>query len=152
VLLRSLGERFLGVPLVLRIAAAASLVIGIGFPLSTLYGGMVYNGLQMSHAERWNTGTAWAVLAASPLMLITGFGIFLARPWVRPVLVVLPFLQYLPFQVVHWVFGAPNPVPSLAFYLVSGAAWAVGAVAYLFWYGPAKRFFQDERALGRTIE
>jgi hypothetical protein len=140
----SLIERFRRVPALLRIAVAASLAIGIAFPFSTFFGGFNYNGVAMSPEELWATGTAWAVLAASPLMLITGFGILYARPWVRPVLVALSFLQYLPFQIAHWLFGAPNPVSSTTFYLVSCVSWALLTVAYLSWWAPAKRFFQTQ--------
>jgi len=139
---QSLLERFTRVPALLRLAAAASLAIGVVFPFSTFLGGFNYNGVAMSPAELWATGTAWAVLAASPLMLTTGIGILQARPWVRPVLVVLPFLQYMPFQIAHWVFGAPNPVTSVTFYLVSCVAWAVLTLIYLSRSEPARRFFQ----------
>jgi uncharacterized membrane protein YoaK (UPF0700 family) len=132
--LSQLKQRFSAMPWLLRTLVAASLGIGLGFSLLPLVPGASF-GLgerELTYQELWQTRVAFAVLAVGVLMLVVGLAVFLRKSWVRPVLVVLPFLQLLPFLAVHWLFGAPNPVSSPVVLGVSSIVWAVAAVVYLF--------------------
>jgi hypothetical protein len=136
------------VPWLLRITALASIALGIIFPAITLIPGADFNlaGSVMSHGEIWASGVAVAIMVVAPLMLAIGFGILLHRRWVRVPLILLPILQYLPFQAAHWLFGAPNPTPSIPQYVIFCVAWAAIASIYLFASSRAKRYFQSVRA------
>jgi len=136
------------VPWPLRTAALASIALGIIFPIITLIPGADFNlaGTVMSHEEIWAFGVAVAIMVVAALMLAIGFGILLHSRWVRMPLVVLPILQYLPFQAAHWLSSAPNPTPSIPQYAISCAAWAAITSIYLFASSTAKRYFQSVRA------
>jgi uncharacterized membrane protein YoaK (UPF0700 family) len=132
--LSQLKRRFSAMPWLLRILVAASLGNGVGFSLLPLVPG-VRLGLgerELTYQELWETRVALAIIAVGVFMLVIGVAVFLRKGWVRPVLVVLPLVQLLPFLAVHWVFGAPSPVASLPFFAVSAAVWAVLAAVYLF--------------------
>jgi len=126
---------FLGtVPFVLRIAAIASLVLGVVLVLSPLLPGMSFNvdGTLLDRVQMWETRVAYAMLAVGPLMIACGVGIFLRRRWSRFILLIMPVLQLLPFQIVHWLFGAPNPtVFSVLGLLVCVVVWFVGVALLL---------------------
>jgi hypothetical protein len=132
--LSQLKQRFSAMPWLLRILVAASLGIGLAFSLLPLVPGARF-GLgekELTYQELWQTRVALAVFAVGALMLVVGLAVFLRKSWVRPMLVVLPLLQLLPFLLVHWLFGAPSPVSSSVEFAVSSAVWAVVAVACLF--------------------
>jgi hypothetical protein len=94
----------------------------------------------------WASGEAIAILVSVPLMLAVGIGIVLRCRWVRLLLIVLPVLQYLPFQAVHLFFGAPNPTPSLLQYVLLCGIWMAVAVVYFSLINRAKRYFTSVRA------
>jgi hypothetical protein len=132
--LTELKQRFSAMPWLLRTFVAASVVIGIVFTVLPLVPGASF-GLgerELTFQELWQTRVAFALFAVGPLMFVVGVAVFLRMGWVRPVLVVLPLLQLLPFLVVHWAFGAPSPVSSMTIFAASCALWAVLAVLYLF--------------------
>ena len=144
-LLARLKERFSAMPWLLRILVAASLGIGLMFPLLPLMPGASF-GLgerELTNQELWQTRVAFALFAVGPFMHVVGLAVFLRKRWVRPVLVVLPLLQLLPFFVVQWAFGAPSPVSSPAVFAGSCAAWAVLAVVYLFGTRGAREHFAN---------
>jgi hypothetical protein len=143
--LAHLKQRFLEMPWLLRIVVAASLGIGVVFPLLPLMPGASF-GLgerELTYHELWQTRVAFALFAIGPLMLVVGVAVFLRKGWVRPLLVVLPVLQLSPFLVVHWTFGAPNPVSSPVQFAASCVAWAVLAVVYLFGTRGARAHFAN---------
>jgi hypothetical protein len=138
------------VPFLLRSIAMASFGIGIAFPLVAVIPGATFDffGDSLSWRELWQTRVAFALLATGPLMLFVAFAIFRRARWVRPVLVVLPILQSLPFRLVHWAFSAPNPIPSLQAYIFSSATWALVATIYLFGFNSVRAYF----ASGKTTD
>lgn len=143
--LDQLKQRFSAMPWLLRILVAASVGIGVGFSLLPLVPGASF-GLgerELTYQELWQTRVALAVLAVGVLMLVVGVAVLLRRSWIRPVLVVLPLLQVLPFLSVHWVFGAPSPVSSWALFAGSFVIWAVVAVVYLFGMRSARQHFAN---------
>jgi hypothetical protein len=143
--LSQLKRRFFAMPWLLRILVAAGLSIGLAFCLVPLAPKASF-GLgerQLTYQELWQTRVALAVIAVGVLMLVVGVAVFLRKGWVRPLLVVLPVVQLLPFLVVHWAFGAPNPVSSPVFFAVSTAIWAVFAVAYLFGTRSSREHFAN---------
>jgi hypothetical protein len=141
----SLVAQFQAIPSGLRILTAASLGVGAGFVALTLIPGATFtlSGTQLSWKELWDTRVAFATLLTGGLMFWTGVAILMRRRWVRAVLVVMPLLQILPFVAVHWVFGAPVPVPSTPFFLLSCAAWAVLATFYLFATRAPREYFKN---------
>jgi hypothetical protein len=90
----------------------------------------------------WETRVAVAMLVTAPLMLATGIAILRRARAVRLVLVILPILQFLPFQIVHWVFAAPDPVISTLFYVVACGGWALFAIVYLFIFHTPRDYFR----------
>ena len=136
------------IPRPLGVAAAASIVLSVVLLLTAILPGAGFNlaGTPLSHEAMWASGEAIAILVSVPLMLAVGVGIMHRCGWVRPLLVVLPVLQYLPFQLVHWLFGAPDPTPSLLQYAISCLAWSAIASIYLFANSTAKSYFQSVRA------
>ncbi|MFC5527827.1 hypothetical protein ACFPPA_18935 [Rhodanobacter ginsengisoli] len=136
------------IPRPLGVAAAASIVLSVVLLLTAIIPGADFNfaGTLMSHEAMWSSGEAAAILVSVPLMLAVGIGIVFRHGWVRPLLIVLPVLQYLPFQVVHWLFGAPNPTPSLLQYALGCGSWAAIAFVYLSVSVRAKGYFQSVRA------
>jgi hypothetical protein len=78
-------------------------------------------------------------------MLVIGLGILRRAGWVRLMLVLLPFLQMLPLQLVHRFFSAPDPTPwSFQTYLLSNGIWGLLAAAYLFGVRSARDYFSSE--------
>lgn len=142
-MLASLHARVGGIPLLLRLTAVASLVIGFVFPLLPFIPGLTFNvsGTTLSWNELWDTGVAFALLMIGPLMLTVGAGILHRRRWVRWLLVVLPVLQLLPFQIVHWLFRAPDPTPSLQSYVVLCVLWVVLVALYVFGRRSVRGYF-----------
>ena len=143
--LSQLRRRFSAMPWLLRTLVAASLGIGLGFSVLPLVPGARF-GLgesELTYQELWQTRVAFAVLAVGVLMLVVGLAVFLRKSWVRPLLVVLPPLQLLPFLAVHWLFGAPSPVSSPVFFTVSSAAWAVAAIVCLFGMRSVREHFAN---------
>ena len=141
----NLKQRFMAMPWLLRIVVAASLGIGVAFPLLPLMPGASFRlgERELTYQELWQTRVALALFAVGLLMLAVGAGVFLRKGWVRLVLVVLPVLQLLPFLLVHWAFGAPSPVSSPAQFAVSCVAWAVLAFGYLFGSRGAQAHFAN---------
>ena len=140
-----LKQRFLAMPWFLRILVAASTGIGLVFPLLPFVPGATFElgERQLNYQELWQTRVAFALFAVGPLMLGVGIAVFLRKRWVRPVLVVLPLLQVLPFWFVHWAFSAPRPVPSLALFAGQCVVWVVLTVVYLFGTRGAREHFAN---------
>lgn len=136
------------IPRPLGVVAAASIALGVVLLFSAIIPGAGFNlaGAPMSHEAMWASGEAFAILASVPLMLAVGFGIVLRHGWVRPLLVFLPVLQYLPFQAVHWLLGAPNPTPSLLQYALVCGSWIAVALIYFAASARAKGYFRSARA------
>jgi len=136
------------IPRPLGVTAAASIILGVVLLLTVIIPGADFNlaGTLISHEVMWSSGEAAAILVSVPLMLVVGIGIVFRHGWVRPLLIVLPVLQYLPFQVVHWSFGAPNPTPSLLQYALGCGSWAAIALVYFSFSVRAKAYFQSARA------
>jgi hypothetical protein len=130
-------------PWLLRILIAASLGIGLVFPLLPFVPGATFDlgDQQLTNQELWQTRVAFALFVVGPLMLFVGAAVFLRKSWIRPLLVVLPVLQLLPFFAVHWTFGAPSPVSSPAVFAGSCAVWAVITVVYLYGTRGAREHF-----------
>lgn len=132
--LSQLKRRFAAMPWLLRILVAACLGIGLGFTVLPFVPSATFNlgERQLTYQELWQTRVAFGVVAVGALMFVVGVAVLLRKSWARPMLVVLPLLELLPFLAVHWAFGAPSPVSSPAFFAGASAVWAVLAVAYLF--------------------
>jgi hypothetical protein len=137
--------RFNSTPLILRIVAAASLGVGAAFTVFPLVPSATFNlsGTEVSWQELWRTRLAVASIVVGGLMLWVGAAILLRRIWVRPILVVIPVLELLPFQIVHWWFGAPNPVPSISMYLLMCSTWSIIAAFYLFGTSGPRGYFEN---------
>ena len=136
------------IPRPLGVAAAASIVLSVVLLLTAIIPGADFNlaGTLMSHEAMWSSGVAIAILASVPLMLAVSIGIVFRHGWVRPLLTVLPVLQYLPFQAAHWLFSAPNPTPSLLQYVLLCGSWIAVALVYFSFSTSAKAYFQSVRA------
>lgn len=143
--LSQLKQRFAAMPWLLRMFVAASLGIGLGFSLLPLVPGASFGvgERELTYQELWQTYLALAVVAVGVLMLVVGLAVLLGKTWVRPVVVVLPLLQVLPFLAVHWLFEAPSPVSSPVVFAVSFAVWAIVAVVYLFGARAAREHFAN---------
>jgi hypothetical protein len=143
--LAQIKQRFSAMPWLLRVLVASSLGIGVGFSVLPLVPGTTF-GLgerQLTYQELWQTRVALALFSVGVPMLVVGVAVLLRKRWVRPVLVVLPLLQLLPFLAVHWLFGAPSPVSSSALLAGSFVVWAVVAVTYLFGTRSAREHFAN---------
>ena len=149
--LSQLKERFAAMPWPFRLLVVASLFIGIVFSFMPLVPGSTFgfNKRELSYSELWATRVALAVIAVGLLMLVLGVALFLRKTWVRPMLVVLPLLQTLPFLAVHWAFGAPNPVDSPAYFAGSTAAWALVAAVYLYGTRNGREHFANADCVGQ---
>lgn len=121
------------VPKLLRAGAIASLVLGMLAVVTPFVPGRFFEvgGIKLSRTELWATGVAFALFTVGPLMVALGLGIFHRRRWTRTVLLVMPILQTLPFQVVHWVFAGPKVVEDLVTVAIAYAVWFVVAALYL---------------------
>jgi hypothetical protein len=117
------------IPILLRICAMACVGLGILVTLIPLLPGSSFDvsGTKLTRAQLWETRVAFAMFAVGPLMFLSGLGIFRRRGWSRIVLLIMPVLQFLPFQIVHWLFGAPNPSASLLTYAISCGVWFIVA-------------------------
>jgi phosphotransferase system glucose/maltose/N-acetylglucosamine-specific IIC component len=141
-------ESLKNAPLLLRILALASLFLGVGFPLSAFVPGSSFNlaGTLLPHEQVWSSRVALAIFASAPLLFAVGLGILFRRRWVRWPLIVLPVLQFLPFQVAHWYFGAPNPTP-LFRHIFSNAAYGAQRPLLTSFFGRRQSsFFGEVRA------
>jgi hypothetical protein len=136
------------IPRPLGLVAVASIFLSVVLLLTAVIPGAGFNlaGTFMSHEAMWASGEAIAILVSVPLMVAVSIGIVLRCGWVRPLLIVLPVLQYLPFQVLHWLFGAPNPTPSLLQYALGCGSWTAIALVYFSVSVRAKGYFQSVRA------
>ena len=149
--LSQLKDRFSAMPWPFRLLVAASLFIGIAFSLLPLVPGATFglNERELSYSELWATRVALAVIATGLLMLVFGVALFLRKSWTRPMLIVLPLLQTLPFLAVHWAFGAPNPVDSPVYFAGSTAVWALVAAVYLYGTRNGREHFANADCVGR---
>jgi hypothetical protein len=127
----------------LRVAALASSFFAVLLPLTTVLPGSNFNlaVTQLSHDELWATGVALALIASAPLMSFVAAGITLAKPWVRPLLVAIPWLQYLPFQFAYWLGTGPDPTPSPTAYWFGCSAMSGLTLLYLLFSERARRYF-----------
>ena len=143
----SLSEFLKSTPWLLKITALAAFALAIALPLIAAVPGATFDisGTLLSHEQIWASGVAFAIFALAPLMLTVGLGIFYHRRWVRWLLIALPILQFLPFQLAHWYFSGPNPTPDLGQYILLCSAWFAAAFAYLFAWPPAQKYFGRTR-------
>jgi hypothetical protein len=138
--------RFETMPRLLQLVATASVVLGLAFTVLPFIPAAVFNldGRPLSHTELWDTRVAFALLVAGPLMLVVGSALLAGRRWVRPLLLVLPLLQTLPFFIVQRWFGAPSPVGDRSawiVWIVGSSLWALAAAAYLYGARGPKQYF-----------
>jgi hypothetical protein len=138
-------RRFSEMPWLLRILVGASLGIGLVFPLLPFIPAATFEleERELTNHELWQTRVAFALFAVGLLMLVVAAGVFLRKRWIRPVLIILPVLQTLPFLVAHWTFGAPNPISSPGTFAATCAIWAVCATVYLFTYPSTRQHFAN---------
>jgi len=141
-------NKILEMPKLLRIAVITSIGLSVMLFVTTFLPGFGLNlaGKMISHKELWESGLAYVLLCSALLMLIVAFGIYYRAKWIRLFLVLLPTLQYLPFQIFHWYFGGPNPTPSIIFYVVLCASWAILFIAYLYIFSSPRQYFTNEKA------
>jgi hypothetical protein len=136
-MLNRIRSRFDAMPRLLQVTATASIVLGLLCIVEPFVPAAQFDlaGHKLSHSEIWDTRVAFALLLVGPIMLLVGGAVVIGRRWVRPLLVLLPVLQTLPFLAVHWLFGAPNPVGDRfgwIVWIVGSTLWALAAMAYLF--------------------
>lgn len=140
-----LKQRYRSLPYLLRLVTTALFILDMVVAITPLIPGIKFtlDGVEFQWHELWQTRVAFALLALGPLMFLVGAGILLARPWGRPMLLALPFIQVIPFYLVHWVFGAPSPIRSIsvAAYLLLCMAWAIVAAVYLYGFPSVRRYF-----------
>ena len=138
-------ERWQQMPLILRILTAASLFLGITCSILPIIpnASMNVSGVELSWKQMWETKVAISLFVVGPLMIAVAVGVLRRALWVRSVLVVMPVLQFLPFEVVHVLFGAPDPAPMPVLFLSECFVWSLVALFYLFVSGQGKSFFGD---------
>ena len=143
-------KRFVEMPLLPRIFVSASFFVGVAFLLLPLVHGATFNlaGNTMSRPQLWQSGVAVAVMASGALMVVVSVAVFRRLPWVKPLLVVLPLAQVIPFQVTHWLTGAPSPVPSLLSFAVSSIVWGAAVAYFVFATSQGRSYFQLGSSLG----
>jgi hypothetical protein len=137
-------SRYREAPYLLRLMAAASIALGIGAPLMTTIPIARFNidGTEMTWEEIWRNHLALAILMLGMTMLAIGVNILRRRQWVRPAIIALPALQYLPFQMVHWAFkSSPDPVPPIDLYLLIVGLWALVSSIYLYGFRSVRDYF-----------
>lgn len=142
-MLSDIFYRWREMPWPLRTLCAAYVIVGIVCSVLPLIPGATidYFGMQLSWREIWSTGVAFGLFVIGPLMTAVGVGLFRASLWVRPVVVVMPILQILPFVVVRWLLPGPDPLPEPVFYVGGCCIWGVVAWMYLFVGRQGKAFF-----------
>lgn len=135
------------IPLVLRLAVLLGIIGSVALPLLPLLPGVGFtiSGTYLTWAEVWRTGVAYALLLGGPLYLAIPYGVLQRKAWVRPMLVVFPILQLIPFELAH-VFGdAPNPTPGgLHELALPMTIWALGFGSYLFASRSVRYYFQGQ--------
>jgi hypothetical protein len=145
--LSELQDKFRSLPWLLRITTIALIILGAAVAITPLVPGMIFNfdGIEMGWRELWQTRVALALLLLGPLMISVGLGVLHARLWVRPALLLLPFIQLIPFYLVHWIFGAPSPIRSISVgtYFLLCLLWAVLATPYLYGRSAVRRHFAN---------
>lgn len=142
-MLSDIVNRWNEMPWLPRIMCAACVVLGIVCTALPLIPGATidYFGTQLSWQEIWSTGVAFGLFLIGPLMTAVGIGLFRRSPWVRPVVVVMPILQVLPFVIVHSLFPGPDPLPEPGLYVAECLVWGLLAWLYLFVTRQGKAFF-----------
>lgn len=141
-------SRFAVMPYGLKLAVVASFGLGVACILMPFVPGAGFDlaGRKLSHAEIWDTRVVFALLLLGPIMLLTSIGILQRRPWARPLFIVLPVFQVLPFFAVHWLFGAPSPIHEGAewtVWTIPFAVWAVAVAIYLFGMRGPREYFAN---------
>lgn len=132
-------------PKPLRIVALASIFIGAMFVAESLIPGFSsfpVGGESLGWSELWRTRVAIAVLMDGLLMLAIGLGVVRRQAWTRIALVALPVLQCLPFQIVHSIWGAPDPLPFDKGNLLGILIWALISFTYLFGFKAPRDHFK----------
>ncbi len=148
-----LKRRFSAMPWLLRTLVTASAGIGIAFSILPLLLGATFGlgEIELTGQELWQTRIAFALFVVGPFMFSVGVAIFLRKSWVRPVLVLLPLLQLLPFLVAHWVFDAPSPVSSRIVCAHQSSRWCVAGTCTHQEHAH-ERFAQKKKASGTRPE
>ena len=143
--LTDLKQRYQSLPSLLRLVTLPLLILGAVVVITPLVPGMRFNldGVEFQWRELWETRLALALLVLGSLMFLAGIGTLLARPWARPMLLALPFIQVIPFYLAHWVFGAPAPIRSISVttYLFLCVVWAAIAAVYLYGRSAVRKHF-----------
>lgn len=135
--------------------ALASLLTGALFVAVTLIPGFFnfpVGEQSLGWNELWQTRLAIAALADGLLMLALGFGIVRRQAWTRVALIIMPVLQYLPFQMAHFIWGAPNPLPFDKKNLLGMLVWAVIIAVYLIGSKAARDHFSDQDMLSTKAD
>lgn len=126
------------IPLLLRLTVILSLIVGVIVPLTVLIPnpwGLKVNSTSFSWLELWRTGLAFALLAYGPIHLAIPYGVFQRTNWVRPVLICLPLVQIMPFEVVQLVFGPQEVQLSLYQYFPITLGFSIFLVVYVIAVG-----------------
>jgi hypothetical protein len=132
-------------PKPLRIIALASMFIGAMFVATALIPGfsnLAVGQKSLGWNELWHARIAVAVLIGGLFMLAFGFGVVRRQGWTMIALVFLPVLQCLPFEIVHVIWGAPNPLPFDKGNLLGMLIWAVMFLIYLFGFKAARDHYK----------
>ena len=142
-MLSDIVQRLNQMPWLPRMMSAACFALGIVCSVLPLVPGATigYFGTKLSWQEIWSTGVAFGLFVIGPLMTAVGIGLFRRSLWVRPVVVVMPVLQVLPFLAVHRLIPGPDPLPEPAIYLAECCVWGLLAWLYLFISRQGRAFF-----------
>jgi hypothetical protein len=143
--LNLLKVRFAAMPRILRLVALASIVIGAGVTVLPVIPGSRFQlgPHELSWEQLWQTRVALALFVGGPLMVLVGVSIFFRSRWARPLVVVMPALQVLPFLGVHLMYGAPDPVASAPAFAAMSAIWVLLAMVYLYGTRGPREYFAN---------
>jgi len=147
-------RNFQAAPVTLRVVIVGSLMMGVVLPVVPFVPGVEFRspGGSLSGAEIWDAHVPYALFLLALLMVIVGLAVLARARWARQLLIALPVLQLLPFQVLHWVFSAPDPIPSVPGYLILVGVWVLCASLYLFAVDRPRLYFEGDPARHRSGE
>ena len=134
-------------PPYLKLATIACAVLGAALSLVPFLPGTHFSigETSLSQSEIWSTGTFIALLTVGPLMIFVGIGLLLAKSWARPLTVLLPIPQLLPFYLVHWFLAGPDPSfqasLTVSFFLL--LFWVAFWYLYLYRHAAVLEYFAD---------
>ncbi|KAF1710654.1 hypothetical protein CSC70_08370 [Pseudoxanthomonas kalamensis DSM 18571] len=134
-------------PTYLKLATVACIVVGAAISLAPFFPGTHFTigETSLSQGAIWSTGTFIALFTAGPLTFLAGAGLLLTKGWARPLLIVLPLPQALPFHLVHWFLAGPDPSwpAPISVTVILFIFWAAFWYLYLYRYAGALEYFAD---------